>query len=121
MRIKFMHRNAIDSEVLTGTARNKRIFIPRINLTYSATIFIRKNCNFIEAVSFYAWSIVHTSQQVARSLDGFRFYIFEYNGQGHLANDKKVFTQKKSHLHRCFESLNPFSNDFKFIRQHLFF
>jgi hypothetical protein len=35
MRIKFMHRNAIDCEVLTGTARNKRILIPRINLTYS--------------------------------------------------------------------------------------
>jgi ATP-dependent DNA helicase PIF1 len=38
MRIKFMHRNAIDSEVLTRTARNKRILIPRINLTYSGTI-----------------------------------------------------------------------------------
>jgi hypothetical protein len=38
MRIKFMHRNAIDCEVLTGTERNKRILIPRINLTYSATI-----------------------------------------------------------------------------------
>jgi hypothetical protein len=33
--IKFMHRNAIDCEVLTGTARNKKILIPRINLTYS--------------------------------------------------------------------------------------
>jgi hypothetical protein len=32
-----MHRNAIDCEVLTGTERNKRIFIPRINLTYSGT------------------------------------------------------------------------------------
>jgi hypothetical protein len=96
MRIKFMHRNAIDSEVLAGTARNKRILIPRIHLTYSATIFIRKNCYFIEAVSFYTWSIVHTSLQVVRSLDGFRFYIFEYNGQGHLANDENVFTQKKT-------------------------
>jgi hypothetical protein len=37
-RIKFMHRNAIDCEVLTGTERNKRILIPRINLTYSGTI-----------------------------------------------------------------------------------
>jgi hypothetical protein len=36
--IKFMHRNAIDCEVLTGTERNKRILIPRINLTYSGTI-----------------------------------------------------------------------------------
>jgi ATP-dependent DNA helicase PIF1 len=38
MRIKLMHRNAIDCEVLTGTERNKRILIPRINLTYSGTI-----------------------------------------------------------------------------------
>jgi ATP-dependent DNA helicase PIF1 len=38
MRIKFMHRNAIDCEVLKRTARNKRILIPRINLTYSGTI-----------------------------------------------------------------------------------
>jgi hypothetical protein len=37
-RIKFMHPNAIDCEVLTGTARNKRILIPRINLTYSDII-----------------------------------------------------------------------------------
>ena len=36
--IKFMHRNVIDCEVLTGTACNKRILIPRINLTYSGTI-----------------------------------------------------------------------------------
>jgi hypothetical protein len=35
MRIKFMHRSATDCEVFTGTARNKRILIPRINLTYS--------------------------------------------------------------------------------------
>ena len=33
-----MHRNAINCKVLTGTVRNKRILIPRINLTYSGTI-----------------------------------------------------------------------------------
>jgi PIF1 helicase. len=38
MRIKFMHHNAIDCEVLTGTARNKRILVPSMNLTYSGTI-----------------------------------------------------------------------------------
>jgi ATP-dependent exoDNAse (exonuclease V), alpha subunit - helicase superfamily I member len=38
MRIKFMHCNAIDCEVLTEAARNKRILIPRINLTYSGNI-----------------------------------------------------------------------------------
>jgi ATP-dependent DNA helicase PIF1 len=38
MRIKFMHRNAINCVVLTGTARDKRILIPRINLTYFGAI-----------------------------------------------------------------------------------
>jgi hypothetical protein len=33
IRIKFMHRNAIDYEIFTATARNKRILIPGINLT----------------------------------------------------------------------------------------
>jgi ATP-dependent DNA helicase PIF1 len=37
-RIKFIHHNAIDCEVLTGTERDKRILIPRINLRYSGTI-----------------------------------------------------------------------------------
>jgi hypothetical protein len=39
IRIKFMHRNAVDCEVLTGTERNKKILITRINLTYLGTIF----------------------------------------------------------------------------------
>ena len=38
MCIKFMHRNAINCKVWTGTVRNKRILIPRKNLTYSGTI-----------------------------------------------------------------------------------
>jgi len=38
MHIKFMHRNAVDCEVLTGTAHNKGILVPHINLTYSWTI-----------------------------------------------------------------------------------
>jgi ATP-dependent exoDNAse (exonuclease V) alpha subunit len=28
-----------------------------------------------------------------RSFNGLRFYISEYNGQGHLANDERVFTK----------------------------
>jgi hypothetical protein len=28
-----------------------------------------------------------------RSFDGLGFYISEYNGQGHLANDGRVFTK----------------------------
>ena len=38
MRIKFMYRNEINCEILTGTAYNKRILIPFINVTYSASI-----------------------------------------------------------------------------------
>jgi PIF1 helicase. len=38
MRIKFMHRTAIDCEVLTGTTCKKRILIRRINLTDSGNI-----------------------------------------------------------------------------------
>ena len=38
MRIKFMHRNAVNCEVVTGTVHNKRILNPHINLTYSETI-----------------------------------------------------------------------------------
>jgi hypothetical protein len=95
-----MHRNAIDCEVLTGTERNKRILIPRINLTYSGTILpfnfqrsqfaiiagfamtrnksqkqIRKNCNFIEAASFQLYVVASR----VRSFNGLRFYISEYN------------------------------------------
>jgi ATP-dependent DNA helicase PIF1 len=28
-----------------------------------------------------------------RSFNGLRFYISDYNGQGHLANDERVFTK----------------------------
>jgi hypothetical protein len=100
-----MHRNAIDCEVLTGTERNKRILIPRINLTYSGTILpfsfqrsqfaiiaafamtINKNCNFIEAASFQ----LYVPASRVRSFNGLRVYISECNGQGHLANDEILF------------------------------
>ena len=32
-----MHCNAVNCKVLTGTVHNKRILIPRTNLTYSGT------------------------------------------------------------------------------------
>ena len=35
MRIKFMHRNAVNCEVLTGTVHNKRILIPVLGMTIS--------------------------------------------------------------------------------------
>ena len=48
---------------------------------------IKKNWNFFESASFY------TSSRV-RSFDGLRFYTSEYNGQGHLANNERVFIKK---------------------------
>jgi ATP-dependent DNA helicase PIF1 len=106
-----MHRNVIDCEVLTGTERNKRILIPRINLTYSGTIlpfsFQRSQFPIIAA---FAMTITKSQKQtfekiaillsfqlyvaassVRSSFDGLRFYISEYNGQGHLANDEILF------------------------------
>jgi hypothetical protein len=108
-----MHRNAIACEVLIGTERNKRILIPRINLTYSGTIlpfnFQRSQFSIITAFAM----IINKSQKqtfekiaillaasfqlyvaairVRSSFNGLRFYISEYNGQGHLANDEILF------------------------------
>jgi hypothetical protein len=93
MRIKFMHRNAIDCEVLTGTERNKRILIPRINLTYcddnnkSQKQTFEKIAIFLETASFQ----LYVAASRVRSFDGLRFYISEYNGQGHIANDEILF------------------------------
>jgi ATP-dependent DNA helicase PIF1 len=87
--------------------------ITRINLTYSGTILpfnfqrsqfpiiaafamtinksqkqtFEKNCNFIEAASFQ----LYVAASRVRSFSGLRFYISEYNGQGHLANDEILF------------------------------
>jgi hypothetical protein len=43
-----MHRNAIDSEVLTGTERNKRMLIPRTILRIQVLFYhlIFKQVNF---------------------------------------------------------------------------
>lgn len=38
MRVRRMHRSTLDCEVLTGNAKNTRILIPRIRLTYSGTL-----------------------------------------------------------------------------------
>lgn len=113
-----MHRNSIDCEVLTGTARSKRILIPRINLTYSGTIlpfnFQRTQYPIIPAFAMtinksqgqtfqkigvllnrpvFTHGQLYVAASRVRSFDGLRFYISEYNGQGHLANDERVFTK----------------------------
>jgi hypothetical protein len=60
-----MHRNAIDCEVLTGTERNKRILIPRINLTYLATIlsFNFQRSQFPIIAAFFAMTINKSQKQ----------------------------------------------------------
>jgi hypothetical protein len=57
-----MHRNAIDCEVLTGTERNKRILIPRINLTYSGTI-LPFNFQRSQFPIIAAFAIINNSQK----------------------------------------------------------
>jgi len=37
---------------------------------------------------------LYVAGSTVRSFDGLRFYISEYNDQGHLANDKKSFYKK---------------------------
>jgi len=37
---------------------------------------------------------LHIAASRVRSLHGLRFYISEFNGEGHLAKDEKVFIKK---------------------------
>jgi hypothetical protein len=81
------------AKFLTGTERNKRILIQRSQFLIIAAFEvlktnIRKNCNFIEAASFQLYV---AASSVRSSFNGLRFYISEYNGQGHLANDEILF------------------------------
>lgn len=118
MRVKVLHHNTIDCEVLTGVARNKRILIPRINLTYSGTIlpfdFQRTQFPIILAFAMtinksqgqtfdrvgillrrpvFTHGQLYVAASRVRSFDGLTFYISEHPGQGHLANDERVFTK----------------------------
>lgn len=38
MRVKILHRNSLDCEVLTGASTGQRILIPRLNLKSSGTL-----------------------------------------------------------------------------------
>jgi ATP-dependent exoDNAse (exonuclease V) alpha subunit len=84
--------------------------IPRKNLTYLGTIFQRSQFPIIAA---FAMTINKSQKQTlekiaillrqpvfncryvaasrVRSFNGLIFYISEYNGQGHLANDEILF------------------------------
>jgi ATP-dependent DNA helicase PIF1 len=66
MRIKFMHRNAIDCEVLTGTARNKGILIPRIYIPILPFNFQRTQFPIIPA---FAMTINKSQRQSFEKLE----------------------------------------------------
>ena len=72
MRIKFVHHNAIDCEVLTRTARNRRILVPRINLTHSGTIlqFNFERTQFPILLAF-AMTIIKSQGQTFQKFDFF--------------------------------------------------
>jgi hypothetical protein len=61
------------------TKKSQKQTFEKIGILLSQTVFARGQ--------FY----VEASR--VRSFNGLRFYIYEYNGQGHLANDKRVFTK----------------------------
>lgn len=118
MRVKSLHNNTIDCEVLTGIAYGTRVLIPRINLTYSGinlpfnfqrtqfpiinafAITINKSQGqTFEKVGILLKQPVFTHGQLyvaasrVKSFAGLRFYIMETNGQGNLANDERIFTK----------------------------
>lgn len=118
MRIKCLHRNAIDCEVITGLSRGKRILIPRINLTYSGTIlpfdFQRTQFPIIPAFAMtinkaqgqtfgkvgvllrrpvFTHGQLYVASSRVRSFDSLKFYICNSNDQGCLAGDERVFTK----------------------------
>lgn len=118
LRVKFLHHNAVDCEVLSGNSIGQRILIPRINLTYSGPIlpfnFQRTQFPLIPAFAMtinksqgqtferigillrepiFTHGQLYVAASRVRSFDGLRFYIFDSSVHGHLANDERVFTK----------------------------
>ncbi|XP_055306515.1 ATP-dependent DNA helicase pif1-like [Sitodiplosis mosellana] len=118
MRVKQLHNNAIDCEVLTGTSKGKRILIPRINLTYSGTLlpfdFQRTQFPVIPAFAMtinksqgqtfdrvgvllrrpvFTHGQLYVAASRVKSFDCLKFYIEAGSVQGQLANDERYFTQ----------------------------
>lgn len=115
MRIKNMHNNTIDCEILTGTARGKRVLIPRINLTYTGTIlpFDFQRTQFPIIVAFamtinksqgqtfdrvgillrrpvFTHGQLYVAASRVKSFDGLKFYICGHEGQGKLAKHQII-------------------------------
>lgn len=118
MRVKTLHNNVIDCEVLTGIGRGRRILIPRINLTYTGTIlpFDFQRTQFPVIVAFamtinksqgqtfdrvgillrrpvFTHGQLYVAASRVRSFDGLKFFISEHSGQGKLAKDHRMFTK----------------------------
>ena len=62
---------------------------------------------FFNRLDLYMGSCISQQSRV-RSLHGLRFDIYEYNGQGHLANDERVFI-KQNIVYRKVLNLIKFS------------
>jgi len=118
LRIRVLHNNVIDCEVLTGTSIGLRVLIPRINLTFSGTIlpfkFQRTQFPVITAfamtinksqgqtfdkVGIFLRQPVFTHGQLyvaasrVRTFQDLTFFICEHSQQGHLGHDDRVFTK----------------------------
>ncbi|XP_071044363.1 ATP-dependent DNA helicase PIF1-like [Parasteatoda tepidariorum] len=118
MRVKRLHQNCLDCEVLTGASSGQRILIPRINLKSSGTLlpFILNRIQFpmilafamtinksqgqsINKVGIYLPQPVFANGQLyvaasrARLFDSLKFFIADTDEQGHLKNDQRVFTK----------------------------
>lgn len=118
MRVKALHNNSVDCEVLTGHSRNKRFLIPRTHMQSSGSelpfkfqrtqfpliVAFAMTINKSQGQTFQKVGILlkrpvftHGQLYVASSrvttFEGLKYYIEEHTGQGHLANDDRIFTK----------------------------
>lgn len=118
MRVKQLHRNTIDCEVLTGASSGTRILIPRVRLRPSDTLlpFPLQRTQFPVIPAFamtinkaqgqsigkvgvylpkpvFAHGQLYVAASRARSLDGLQFFILDATHNGHLNHDNRVYTK----------------------------